>query len=474
MTIENIGQSSIAKEAPGLVPLALMVLLLEGFITISIEILTIRQLAPFYGNSVVITSVIIGFFLLFLALGYYKGGLYRSDYFNKLTKNYCLSLLWIGIGLSYIFIGIFSRIMLVHLNCSYLTSLILYLILVLAPIVYWLGQTIPITTNLFNQSSSISRISGLALFLSTTGSFLGALVTSLVLFQYLGVAWAVVINCFLLITLVLLLSRFEPFTLGKFLFLGFSLVFIKYINVNAESFLFKLTNNYANYELQEKENGERIFRINESNSSFIDKNKKGYPFVGFIQKILFKDRKVKNQDVLIIGAGGFSLTALGLHDNRVTYLDIDPAIKDVAEKYFLKEAIKGNFLGEDARSFLNHSKDVYDVIISDAYSNINAIPPSLLTVEYFSQLAQHLKPNGLAVLNIIANPWFENDYSKRVDNSIRKVFSYCSVSPITWDGQWSNMIYVCENSPRDLGVYRDNLSTATFDYFKQSLVESRP
>lgn len=50
------------------------ILILEGFVTISVEILTIRQLIPFYGNSVIITSIIIGIFLLFLAFGYWRGG----------------------------------------------------------------------------------------------------------------------------------------------------------------------------------------------------------------------------------------------------------------------------------------------------------------------------------------------------------------------------------------------------------------
>src|SRR5438045_3352252 len=115
MTTENRSLSQVT-EAPGLLSIALMILLLEGFITISVEIVTIRQLLPFYGSSVVITSVIIGFFLLFLALGYYRGGLHRSQFFKKLSKNYCLSLLWIGLGLSYVFIGLFFRLTVLALH----------------------------------------------------------------------------------------------------------------------------------------------------------------------------------------------------------------------------------------------------------------------------------------------------------------------------------------------------------------------
>src|SRR5437660_1589839 len=123
-----------------MIPILLIILLVEGFVTISVEILTIRQLIPFYGNSVVITSIIIGFFLLFLSIGYWRGGRQKQDYIERLRFNYLFSLIWIGIGLSYSFIAVFFNLTTPYL--SYLSSLILYLFCILAPIVYWLGQTI--------------------------------------------------------------------------------------------------------------------------------------------------------------------------------------------------------------------------------------------------------------------------------------------------------------------------------------------
>ena len=46
----------------------LFIIFLEGFVSISVEILAIRQLIPMVGNSVIVTSLIIGIFLLFLAM----------------------------------------------------------------------------------------------------------------------------------------------------------------------------------------------------------------------------------------------------------------------------------------------------------------------------------------------------------------------------------------------------------------------
>ena len=84
--------------------LLITILLLEGFVTISVEVLTIRQLIPVVGNTVIVTSLIIGVFLLFLALGYYRGGFYRANYRQVLIKNFIFAMLLLGFGLSYYFI----------------------------------------------------------------------------------------------------------------------------------------------------------------------------------------------------------------------------------------------------------------------------------------------------------------------------------------------------------------------------------
>ena len=443
----------------------LTILLFEGFVTISVEILTMRQLMPFYGGSVVITSIIIGFFLLFLALGYRQGGIHRDRVFERLSHNYLLSMLWIGVGLSYSFIAVFSYVTINTLSLPVLFSLTLYLLCVLAPIVYWLGQTIPLTTNLFNQNQRVSKISGRTLFLSTLGSFLGALVTSLILFQYLGVAWTVVINCLLLFILTLKLKAESKLVWWKYVLPGVSLLLIKNLNVDSEFLRFKLTNNYANYQIENVDKSTRILKINESNSSMITVKNQAFPYAEFIRHMLFDELAIKNKQLLIIGAGGFSLTAAGTNDNHVTYVDIDPDIKQVAETYFLNKAITGDFIGQDARSYLNQTRAKFDVIISDVYSNQIAIPPSLLTVEYFQQLATHLTPSGLLLVNIIASPLFQNAYSRRLDNTIRRVFPHCAVYPFSWNTSLSNIIYICPHPSPDTTAYTDNLSSATFDSF---------
>lgn len=443
----------------------LIILLLEGFITISVEILTIRQLLPFFGGSVVITSIIIGVFLLFLALGYWRGGAYREDFFKQLSSNFAFSMVWVGVGLSYGFIAVFYYFSAYKAHLSFLFSLFLYLLLVLAPIVYWLGQTIPLTTNLFNQQNRVSHISGKALFLSTIGSFLGALLTSLLLFQYLGVAWTVVINCGLLLGLIVYIRLESHLSPWHVLWLFFAFGLILMLNVNAEHAQFKKTNNYANYQVIEPADFSKLLQINRSNSSLLTSDKKGFAYIEAVRDVLFNKLNLQQKQLLVIGAGGFSLTAAGTNNNTVTYVDIDPDVKKIAETQFLNQPINGEFIAQDARSYLQQTTHQFDVIFSDAYSHHAAVPATLLSVEYFQSLAKHLNPQGLLIVNIIADPFFRDKYASVVFNTIHAVFPYCAVVPIDWQHPLTNLMYVCPNVAKTEVVYRDNLNTATLDFF---------
>lgn len=441
-----------------------LILLLEGFITISVEIITIRQLTPFFGNSIVITSVIIGVFLLFLALGYWRGGSHNNHFFKALSKNFIFSLFWIGVGLNYTFIYLFLN-KLSQYNTPTLCTLALYLLFILAPIVYWLGQTIPLTTNLFNQQHRASRISGYALFISTAGSFLGALITSLLLFQWVGVAWAIVINCGLLLILIVQLRTHSALRWWHIGILFYGLYCIKYMNIDIGKAQFIKTNSYANYRVLTPTPEAKILEINASFSSMLTTKQRSFAYIEYIQNLLFNQLKLSDKTILVIGAGGFTLSAQGEHGNHITYLDIDPDIKTIAEKHFLNTGIKGQFIGQDARAFLNHSSKSYDVIISDVYSHQLAIPPQLLTVDYFQKLASHLSVDGLLIVNLIASPLFNDAFSQRADNTIRQVFKFCTVTPISWETKVANMIYVCRNQKEEQKVYTDNLTTATLDFF---------
>lgn len=452
-------------------PKLLLIILLEGFVTISLEIVTIRQLIPFTGNSVIVTSLIIGIFLLFLAIGYRRGGLHRENYLTVLYRNFTIAAIYLGIGLSFVFTSLFFYGIGELFSRHILFILTAYLFLVMAPIVYILGQTIPITTNLFRQTQSIGEISGTALYVSTLGSFLGAVLTSMLLLNFLGVAWSIVINYSLLFVLILLLIDDWYPQWQRLLVLTVGLGFVYIINVSFENSTFLQTNNYANYRVYtspETKNREaiKVFDVNNSNSSFLTADKKGASYIERIKKILFQDLKLSHKNILVIGAGGFSLSAENTYGNQFTYVDIDPAIYNIANQHFI-DKIKGKFVAQDARLFFKSTTEKYDVILLDAYSNGSAVPFHLLTREYFQSVREALKPDGAIVMNVIANPLFKRNYMKRLDNTINTVFLNCMKMPEEYADKLVNILYVCKSTPNEYDnmMYTDNLNRAPLDFF---------
>ncbi|MGB6976145.1 MAG: fused MFS/spermidine synthase [Gammaproteobacteria bacterium] len=451
------------------------IILIEGFITISVEILVIRQLIPMVGNNIVVTSLIIGIFLLALAYGYRRGGYYQVNYEDALKKNFTYATFWLGIGLSYIFISYFFHWLHIVSHIPLLAVLTLYLFIITAPLVYLLGQTVPITISMLRHEQSAGRLSGKVLHLSTIGSFLGAVLTSLLLLNFLGVAWSIFFNCALLVTMTLLLINYHyrQIEILRLTALIIGIIVTYTFNVNFENSVFIKTNNYANYQvvypfkLNAHDTG-KLLSVNNSFSSFINKKKQGFEYIELIKRILFQDLALHNKTILVLGAGGFTLSAAGENGNHFVYVDIDPDLYKIVQQNFLSP-ILGRFVVGDARSYIRETKQKYDVIISDSYSNRMAIPFYLLTQQHFKNIRQALNPDGLAIFNIIARPTFNDAYSKRIDNTIRSIFPSCVVIPLHYASQPTNIIYVCQKSSyeRDNNVYTDDLNTAPLDFFQQ-------
>jgi len=231
------------------------------------------------------------------------------------------------------------------------------------------------------------------------------------------------------------------------------------------------TNNYANYSIQNDfnisfNNTGKAFIVNNSLSSFLNQAQQGAPYIEFIKKTLFQQLQLRNKSILVIGAGGFTLSVQNHYDNHFTYIDIDDDIARVAEQHFINH-IDGDFIGEDARHYLQQTQERYDVVVSDAYKDRIAIPAYLLTQEYFLGIRNVLQDDGIAIFNLIAKPFLDDAYSKRIDNTISSIFPSCMKTPLNFSDRLENIVYVCKKSTQEYDkiVYTDDLNPATLDFF---------
>ncbi|HEX9733653.1 MAG TPA: fused MFS/spermidine synthase [Thermoanaerobaculia bacterium] len=131
------------------------------------------------------------------------------------------------------------------------------------------------------------------------------------------------------------------------------------------------------------------------------------------------------EDVLVLGMGGGSFGSYmrsRLPELRVDYVDIDPAVPELARRlmYFRDDPFS-TVRVDDARRFLRRSSRRWDVIYTDTYIG-HSIPFHLSTVEFFREVEAHLRPDGAFGVNLVAAP--ETPFGGAFLRSVRAVFPH--------------------------------------------------
>ena len=101
-------------------------------------------------------------------------------------------------------------------------------------------------------------------------------------------------------------------------------------------------------------------------------------------------------------------------------VEIDNKITALSRKYFsLSEDIPVTTY--DGRAFLNATDNKYDVIMVDAYQDIT-IPFQMSSVEFFRLVKEHLKDNGVMVVNMNMRGNKEGNINQYLSDTIGNVF----------------------------------------------------
>ena len=454
-----------------------IIIALEGYIILSAELLAIRQTIPFIGNGTDSVSVIIASVLMPLAFGYHSGGQFTirtskgkfRSIRKKLLSNILIASAFLLPALSYFifqffFIGL--EAMGIENNIAKVT---VYCLVFLVTPMYLLGQTIPLVSNYFSKKR-LSEITGKMLFISTMGSFCGSLLTTLVLMQILGTHHTVTILFVLLLSLSLILGKKQTrdTTMTMLAIVGFAGM------LNSGSVMKTLNivknNKYSTImvmNVEEDGNAPHLF-INNNDSSMYSKEGRKHEYIEFGERITIDSIPESSpaKDILIIGAGGFTFGHNEMKHNYV-YIDIDKDLKEISEKYLLKEKLQDNkvFYPVPARAYLARTDKKFDIILLDAYLGGLSIPEHLVTQEFFLEIKKHLNDKAILIANFIVSPNFNNMFAKNIDNTMHSVFPY--LSRRTANGKhdmWSksqtesaNYMYIYKhyNDIGDGSIYKD-------------------
>lgn len=470
-----------------------LLIVLEGYVVLSSELLAIRQTIPFVGSGTDTVSIIIAAVLMPLAFGYQSGGRFKPGFKksgkyqsirSKLIFNLLASMCILLIGLSYPLLNAFFVSLIETGITNRLALVTIYSALFLVIPVYLLGQTIPLVSNYFSKSK-LAQTTGKILCYSTLGSFLGAVFSTLVLMSFIGVHNTVAINFVILASLIILLSK-TKITERNIIVIAIAIGAI-YLNSGTVLKGYNIVENnkyntIAYYELEgynnktDKPETERHLILNNNASSMLSESGRKHKYIEFIERVAIDPIMLvdKPKDILVIGAGAFTL---GVQDrfNNYDFLDIDKSLQSISEELILKAPIGDNktFHPIPARAFLSQTDKKYDLIVLDAYLGALTLPEHLITKDFFEQVKGKLNNGGVVIGNFILSPNFDNKFTQNVDNTIRSVFTHISRHAIderysVWNKNPSlstNVAYIYTHNPDIEGndIYTDNKNRVFYD-----------
>jgi len=168
-------------------------------------------------------------------------------------------------------------------------------------------------------------------------------------------------------------------------------------------------------------NGELVLDSKNTNYSYGSLQrilKKGLKYIGY-------DRIRKFENVLVLGVAGGSVIKTLVDDvkfkGKITGVEIDPEIVDIANTYFKLNEIKNlELIVEDAFEFVLKTKQNFDLIIIDIFQDTTM--PNFLFEDYFIQRTNFLlNINGFILFNTMVinekNRVRNLDYKKKFDGN---------------------------------------------------------
>ena len=469
------------------------VLLGEGFLVLSLEILALRLIMPAAGSSTQGISIVIACVLLSLAAGYFYGAVSSHDPKNiqnrrrKIIQNFAYAALFFVPATSLVFTLEFFDF-LSDFGLKYgLSHVLFYSFLFLVPPVFLLGQTVPLISHYFYRWS-LSFAAGVILFLSTLGSLIGALFPPLITMPLLGLpVTAITLNVVLVLMILILAKRKHIFYSSIAMSALLACVVIN-ADFMLECYDIKASNHVNTVQIKSLGFGpssSKILYLNGGAAGYIghDTAHKSLNiaspnityYVTYIESNFINPathKLDKPLDILAIGAGGFILGAKDTTNNYV-FVDVDPQLQDISEKFLHERKLGPNkrFIVQPARSYLRSSSQEFDLIFVDVF-NGRIVPAHLVTYEFFKSLKKRLKPGGAVVMNIVTSPSFRTEFSRNV---------YATFSDVFWPnsrvilGFYDSMIGrgIEDENPQDqisnvLHVYFDTKSHDDFRIYTDS------
>lgn len=369
----------------------------SGIVSMGLEILAGRVLAPRFGSTIYTWGTIIGVSMLALSLGYLHGGRTSGkasfkdlERFLIYTSGYIVFVIFSGD----ILLTAASGLPIASKYASILPVAVLF-----GPPTYFLGYISPYAAQLSAKSTK-GEASGHFYAVGTAGSILGAFGTTFVLVPNMSVE--AIYLFFAVLSVVPALTK----GVGKESIAGLGIIMIGLLALQSPAQTGNVVHSESTVyqELEVKDDsGVRTLYLDGQPQSAIYLNGSGAPwdYLDYLEIPLFMREDV--EDVLFIGGGGFvAPQQFAERGYDVDAVELDPEVVSTAREYFnLSESKNLRVHTRDGRDFLQDTNKTFDVVYVDAYRK-SQVPFHLTTKEFMQLAHEKTDEEGIVMSNIIS------------------------------------------------------------------------
>ena len=434
-------------------PLLLATVFLTGAGVLVVEVAGSRVVAPLYGSGLYSWSALISVTLASLSLGYWAGGRAadrRPDpalfYAGIMAAGLLvLAVPWVAGSVLRITEPLDPR-----LGVLLAAALIFFLPLAV------LGGVTPFAIRLARPATGeVGAVSGLFFAVSTIGSLLGALATGFLLIPNLGIRSILALTgAALTLTagMGLLASRRRAPAVAALLLAVAGLAASRWLGPGESGGPLRVVARVPSFfgTLRVVETAdERILTVNGMGQNYIPLRPGVAPFphIEFISALPRIHRAARPEPSgLLIGLGAGELVgrleAAGL---RLTVVEIDPRIEDIARRHFGLVLPRERVHIADGRAFLERDAGTYDLVVMDAFLGEDA-PAHLFTREAFAAMRRRLAAGGLVAVNYTSLTGGED--LRALARTLRAAFPHVrAYTNGTTSGELGSTVFLASNEP---------------------------
>jgi len=400
----------------------LIAVFISGLSSLGMEMAASRLLGSVFGTSNLVWANIIGLILVYLTAGYFIGGRWADRSPHMHTFYTILAWAAFTTGL----IPVLARPVLLraavaveNLEVALMAGSFIAMIVLFVVPVTLMGCISPFAIRLaITDTSTAGKVSGRIYAISTLGSIIGTFLPTLVLIPSAGTY-----NTFLIFSGLLLLMAFIGLAVNDkksivriiwmpVVLIVLVLLFLRGPIKKTSGQIFEDESAYNYIQVIEK-NGTRYLLLNEGQGIHSvytpgeDITSGTWDY--FLVAPFFNTPPVEVDSVENLALVGL---AAGTIAKQYTHVfgpipidgwEIDPEIIEVGREYFDMTEANLNAQAADGRWGLAHSDSKYSVIGIDAY-RLPYIPWHLTTQEFFIEASDHLKEDGVVVINVGRTP----------------------------------------------------------------------